>query len=76
MFRVKEANILERRCPNGHTPLLDLLPESNLSVRFCPVCGRLLEERQVTYDAAYCSNCNNRVAPGWDYCPYCGRIRG
>jgi len=71
MFRVKKATTLEHYCPNGHEPRL--FPETNHSVRFCPICGTSIEERQENYDAACCSNCNNRVDPTWNYCPYCGQ---
>ena len=75
MFIVKKVTTLEQYCLNGHTPLSDLLPQSNHSIRFCHICGLLLMEGQVLYDAAYCANCNNRVEPRWDYCPYCGQGR-
>lgn len=75
MFVVEKVTTLERYCPNGHEPLFDLLPETNHSVRFCHICSTSIEERQVTYDAAYCSNCNSQVSPAWNYCPYCGQGR-
>jgi hypothetical protein len=74
-FKVKEINTVERCCPNGHNPLPDLWPEDNHSVKFCYECGASIEERQATYDAAYCANCNNPVNPTWNYCPYCGHGR-
>lgn len=75
MFIVKKVTTLEQYCPDGHTPLSDLLPPSNPSVRFCHICGRPLREGQMPCDAAYCANCNNRVDPHWNYCPYCGHGR-
>ena len=75
MFRVKQLPTIEDYCPNGHTPLSDLFPQSTRLVKFCHICGAPLEERQVTHDAAYCSNCNNPVDPSWNYCPYCDQGR-
>lgn len=73
MFIVEKITTIERYCPDGHTPVPDL-PQSN-NLRFCPICGASIEEHQTTYDAALCANCNNRVCPTWNYCPYCGRAR-
>ncbi len=75
MFRVKKATTLEHYCPNGHEPLFSLFPETNHSVRFCPICGQPTEERSLPYDAPYCANCDNRVDPCWICCPHCGRGR-
>ena len=75
MFKVQERSITERYCPNGHEPLFDLFSETDHSVKFCRICGASIEERQVTYDAAYCANCNSPVNPTWNYCPYCGQGR-
>ncbi len=75
MFTVKKVTTLERYCPNGHEPLPRLFPETDHQVRFCHICGALVEERQETCDAAYCSNCNKPVDPAWNYCPYCGQGR-
>ena len=73
MFTVKKVTTFEGYCPNGHKPLFDLPSETNHSVRFCHICGTSIEERVVSYDAAYCSNCNSPVNPAWNYCPYCGQ---
>jgi len=75
MFTVKKVTTFECYCPNGHTPLSDLLPQGSHSVRFCHICGMPIEERQVTYDAPYCADCNNPVHPSWNYCPYCDQGR-
>jgi hypothetical protein len=75
MFKVETKRYTERYCPNGHQPLLDLLLETNHSVKFCHICGTSIEEHQVTYDAALCANCNSPVNPAWNFCPYCGQGR-
>ncbi|MBA7650602.1 hypothetical protein ES703_58412 [subsurface metagenome] len=75
MFEVKSTPTVERYCPNGHPPLPDLRSEDDHSIKFCPICGTPIEERPITYDAAYCANCNNLVNPTWNYCPYCGQGR-
>jgi hypothetical protein len=75
MFKVETRKVMDRWCPNGHTPLLDLFPEDDHSVKFCHICGLPLEERQESYDAPYCANCNSPVHPTWNYCPYCGQGR-
>ncbi|KKL80836.1 hypothetical protein LCGC14_2000790 [marine sediment metagenome] len=75
MFTTIKVSTFEGYCPNGHSPLPDLLTQSNHSVRFCFLCGALIEERQVSYDAAYCSTCNSPVSPTWNFCPYCGQGR-
>ena len=72
MFTTKRVTTFERYCPHGHTLPPSLLPQSNHSGRFCPTCGLPTEERQESYDAAYCADCNNPVNPGWRYCLYCG----
>jgi len=71
MFTVKKATTVECYCPHGHTLIPD--PETDHSMNFCTSCGLPVEKRQVTYDAAYCAFCHNRVNPSWNYCPYCGR---
>jgi len=75
MFKVETRPTIERYCPRGHPPLLGLWPEDAHSVKFCHICGIPIEERQATYDAAYCANCNNPINPTWNYCPYCGQGR-
>lgn len=75
MFTVGKTTTLERYCANGHQPLASFLPETNHSVKFCHICAASIEERQLSYDAAYCSNCNSLVTPAWNYCPYCGQGR-
>lgn len=72
MFKVETRPTTERFCPNGHPTLPDLWPEHDHQVKFCHECGAPIEERQTTYDAAVCSNCNKPVNPTWNYCPYCG----
>jgi len=67
MFVVKAVTTFEGYCAKGH-PSLPLQ-------RFCRICGGSIKERQVSCDAAYCSNCNSRVVPTWNYCPYCGQGR-
>jgi len=75
MFTVRKVTAIEHYCPNGHTPLPDLLPENDHSVKFCHVCGTPIEEKQARYDAAYCGDCCKPVSPDWNYCPYCGQGR-
>jgi len=72
MFTVERVTTFEYYCPDGHT-----LAELNQShrARFCYTCGLRLEERQVPYDAAYCTTCRSPVNPEWDYCPNCGQVR-
>lgn len=67
MFMVKKVTTFEGYCPNGHLPL----PLQ----RFCHVCGASIKEELETRDAAYCSDCNSRVDPAWNYCPCCGQGR-
>ena len=74
MFKVKKRNVTLRYCPNGHEPPFDLLFETD-RLKFCHICSAPIEERPVTYDAAYCSKCDNLVNPEWDYCPYCRESR-
>ncbi len=75
MFKVEKTITTERCCPNGHSPLPNLWPENDHSVKFCPICGTSIEEEQTVYDAALCANCNNPVHPSWNSCPYCGQSR-
>ena len=76
MFTVKKVTTVECYCPHGHTPLTNLLPQEQHSPPFCHICGLPIEQRQVTYDAAYyCADCNNPVHPSWNYCPYCSQGR-
>lgn len=75
MFTVKKVPRVECHCPKGHTLPPDLFPQSSYSVRFCSICGMPTEEKQITYDAAFCANCNNPVDPTWNYCQYCGQGR-
>ncbi len=74
MLKVKKRSITERYCPNGHERPFDLLFETD-RLKFCHICGASIEERPVTYDAAYCSKCGSFVNPEWDYCPYCRENR-
>ena len=75
MFTVKRVTTVEHHCPNGHTPLPDLFPEDDHSVKFCHLCGAPISQQETTYDAAFCANCGNPVHPTWNYCPYCGQGR-
>lgn len=75
MFKVEERSITERYCPNGHELLSAPFPEWDAPIKFCHICGMPILERQVTYDAAICSECNSPVNPEWNYCPYCGQRR-
>jgi len=75
MFKVEKGTTSERYCPKGHQPIPNFSPEDDPKVKFCHVCGAPIQERQVTYDVAYCANCNNQVYPYWNYCPYCGQAR-
>ncbi|MBA7468399.1 hypothetical protein ES707_03647 [subsurface metagenome] len=75
MFKVETRPTTERYCPQGHQPLSGSWPGAN-PVKFCHICGASIKEREVTYDAAVCANCNSPVSPDWDFCPYCGQGRG